>query len=44
MRAGAADFIKEAPPGVKAALESLPQAEKYVFTNCNELEAEVRQL
>ncbi|CAM9388038.1 unnamed protein product [Scytosiphon promiscuus] len=40
IRAGAPDFIKEAPPGVKAALESLPQAEKYVFTNCNEKEAE----
>ncbi|CAN0173431.1 unnamed protein product, partial [Hapterophycus canaliculatus] len=40
IRAGTADFIKEAPSGVKAALESLPQTEKYVFTNCNELEAE----
>ena len=42
VRAGADDFIKEAPPGVKSALEKLPQADKYVFTNCNEIEAEVR--
>ncbi|CAN0252445.1 unnamed protein product, partial [Ectocarpus sp. 12 AP-2014] len=40
VRAGAADFIKEAPPGIKSALEKLPQKDKYVFTNCNEVEAE----
>eukprot|EP00752_Nemacystus_decipiens_P018544 g16627.t1 len=40
VRAGAADFIKEAPPGVKSALEKLPQTDKHVFTNCNEIEAE----
>lgn len=42
-RAGASDFISEAPEGVKAALEKLPQ-DKYVFTNCNETEAEVLPL
>lgn len=39
IRAGTKEFIQEAPAGVKSALESLPQ-DKYVFTNCNEKEAE----
>eukprot|EP00904_Undaria_pinnatifida_P007683 jgi/Undpi1/4044/HiC_scaffold_16.g07411.m1 len=39
IRAGVDEFIQEAPEGVLSALESLPQ-DKYVFTNCNEKEAE----
>ncbi|CAN0178896.1 unnamed protein product [Ascophyllum nodosum] len=39
-RSGADEFLKEAPQGLKSALENLPQAKKYVFTNCNEKEAE----
>lgn len=37
---GASEFLTDAPEGLKAALEKLPQ-DKYVFTNCNEKEAEV---
>lgn len=39
VRAGSSEFFTDAPDGVKAALEKLPQ-DKYVFTNCNEKEAE----
>ncbi|CAM9888268.1 unnamed protein product [Choristocarpus tenellus] len=38
-REGASSFISEAPAEVKATLESLTQ-DKYIFTNCNEKEAE----
>ncbi|CAN0424117.1 unnamed protein product [Pylaiella littoralis] len=40
IREGAADFIREAPAELKSVLEQLPQQDKYVFTNCNEIEAE----